>query len=266
MIIKEIESDFQIEPILRTKEELFSETVSRVSKEKEYSFVINANFYDLTYAAKLDALNGHDPVPAEGTIPLGRVVFNKKPLTGTSANQDFYIAAKESTICSGDDFSKLFQSGQGDTPSNVEIGFGGLGALILNGLEYGHKNKYKKGAPKNAILKGKPSPEARKFLIQRSSSKYTSFSANDKRQGNKLGKTCLGISKKGLYVIVQQHGKPGWSVQKVKDYFLDKKCIHAVFFDGSDSSMLYEDGKFLAKQGENKDETCIIGIGFKKLS
>ncbi|KAA1245835.1 phosphodiester glycosidase family protein [Aquimarina sp. RZ0] len=266
MIIKEIESDFLIEPVFRTKEELFSDTVSRVSKEKEYSFIINVNFYDLTYAGKLDALNGHDPVAAKETIPLGRVVFNKKPLTGTSANLDFYIASKESTICSGDDFSKVFQSGQGDTPSNSAIGFGGLGALILNGLEYGHQNKYKKGAPKNAILKGEPSSEAKKFLIQRSSNKYTSFSANDKKQGNKLGKTCLGISKKGIYVVVQQHGSPRWSVQKVKDYFKDKKCVHAVFFDGSDSSMLYEKGSFLAKQGENKDETCVIGIGFKKLS
>lgn len=266
MIVREIENDFELKPILRTKEELFSTTVARTYNDEKFSFIINANFYDVTVSAMMDLKMGNDPVPAEETIPIGHVIYNKKKITGKSASQDFYIASKETTVCSGNDYSKIFQSGQGDTPSNVAIGFGGLGPIILNGLEYGHENKYKKGAPKDAILKGEPSKEAKKYLIQRSSSKFTSFSINDKKQGYKLGKTCFGVSKKGLYVIVQQHGDTGWSFQKVKEYFLKKECIHAVFMDGSDSALFYENNKFLAKQAENKDETCVIGIGIKKLS
>lgn len=56
---------------------------------------------------------------------------------------------------------------------------------------------------------------------------------------------------------------PGKSISAVRDAFLAKGCGHAVFFDGSDSAMLFQNGEFKVRQGEDKDETCVAGLGIK---
>lgn len=82
MKIKFLTGGFDMLPVIRTKEELFSSTVINIynsNKKIEPNLVItNANFYDLSNSGKIDAFNGHDPVPASATTALGYVVENKK--------------------------------------------------------------------------------------------------------------------------------------------------------------------------------------------
>jgi len=257
--IKKLSGNIEISPIVRTAEELFSTTIKKDYASNPNSIYINANFYDVSYAGILHAVNGNDPVKAEETSILGYVVYNNKLISSDSKPLNFYIASN-SNLVGSDDLSKVITSGQGNPPTNVAVAFGRLGPLIINGLPYGTQNLYKEGAPADAPLIGEPPTNAKDFLIQRSSAKYTSFY----EKGNSVGKTIIGVSKTTIYIIVQEHGSGGYSLNAIRDYLIKEGCVHAVFFDGSDSSMLFESGNFLVKQGENKDDTCVVGIRFLK--
>jgi hypothetical protein len=251
-----------VRPLIRTKEEFFSSTVKNYMTQNKPTLVINGNFYDLTNAGLLDVLSGHDPVPAEETTPLGHIVVNGAHVAGSAAPQDFYIAFKDLADIS-ETFLNSVKSGQGNPPTTQSwTGFGGLGPLIINGLAYGRTNKYSKAPIENWPQVGPPPTEAQQFLVQRSSAKFTAFAARDNSSGGTLGKTCIGVSDKELIVYVQEDGSPGNSLESIRDELISLACKHAVFLDGSDSSMLAERAGTLAKQGPDKDESCTIGIAF----
>ncbi len=71
----------------------------------------------------------------------------------------------------------------------------------------------------------------KKYLAQRSSSAFTSFDKRDIKSNSRLGKTCIGVNSKGVYVIVQKHGsmKNNKLLNGIRDFFIEKKCKHAVF-------------------------------------
>jgi hypothetical protein len=251
-----------VRPVIRTKEEFFSTTVLTYLSTKKPSVVINGNFYDLTTSGYLDVMSGNDPVAADNTIPLGLVIQNGSKVAGNSAAQDFVIAFNDYA-----DISKSFlnavKTGQGDPPLLAKwSGFGGLGPIIINGLPYGRQNKYSQGAPADAPPVGAPTADAKKYLTQRSSAKFSAFAARDSDSGNTLGKTCVGVSDTELLIFVQEDGVAGQSIESIRDEFLTHSCKHAVFFDGSDSSLMAEKDAILAKQGPNKDESCTIGVAF----
>lgn len=269
MKIKFLIGNFDMIPIIRTQEELFSSTVintyNKYKKEEANLVITNANFYDLTSAGKIDAFNGHDPVPASETTALGYVIKNNKLLTGKAAPLDFYIAyyKKEQYKINSSKIFDCYRSGQGNPPLNCSSAFGGLGPLIINGLLYGNSNLYTKNAPKEAPKVGDPG-QYRKYLNQRNSAKYSAFERKDIDSNHTLGKTCIGINEDGIYIISQEEGDTnGMSIQRIRNYLYKNKCKHALFFDGSDSSLFFEKGSFVVKQGENKDETCTVGILFK---
>ncbi|MHC9243723.1 phosphodiester glycosidase family protein [Pseudomonas aeruginosa] len=250
-------------PVIRTKEELFSTTVQNYNKSRKVTAIINTNFYDVTKAGLLDALSGDDPVPADATTPLGKVIYNGKHAIGVSEPLNFYIAYFKDRFPNEGGIYSAFSSGQGDPPSSCTCGIGGLGPLIINGLSYGKTNKYSSGAPKDAPSIGEPPPAAKKFLVQRSSAKFTAFAVNDAKYQSRIGKTCLGVGKDNICIFVQQHGDSGMSLDEVRDEFLSYGCQHAVFFDGSDSSLLFTDvDGFVVTQDHNKDETCVAGLAF----
>ena len=68
--------------------------------------------------------------------------------------------------------------GQGDlnNKQGFYTGIGGLCPLIVNGLKYGISNTYNKTLT-GAVLKGEPLPQHKKYLTQRSNSKYAALHA-----------------------------------------------------------------------------------------
>jgi len=78
------------------------------------------------------------------------------------------------------------------------------------------------------------------------------------------GKTCIGISPSKVIISVHQDGVKGSSLGDIRDSFIKQKCRYAAFFDGSDSSMLFENGKFIINMGQDKNELCTAGILFVK--
>lgn len=257
----EVNYPFEMTPVLRRGKEFFSDTVRKESSRLKLPIVINANFYDLAKSAFVTVFSRHIPIDASETTIQGLIVKDKRAIAGTSRPSDFYITYDKEKLKKGN-LAAAFTSGKGDPPASVSAAFGGLGPLIINGLPYGERNLYSPGTDPAAPAVGDPGGKFADKLIQRSSAKYTAFSARDYDEGYQLGKTCLGVSNEKIYIVVQGEGSDGRSIGGIRDYFISKKCRHAVFFDGSDSAMLYMNGEFKIQQGENKDETCIVGIGF----
>jgi hypothetical protein len=211
----------------------------------------------------VQAFAGHNPIDATNTTPLGRVILNGVTVAGTSAPQDFYLAFDQSAAFDHSDLTLVASSGKGDPPSTKNtVAFGGLGPIIIGGLPYGTSNLYASGAPKEAPQTGEPPAAAKKFLTRRSSAKYSAFMARDKSTSGTLGKTCVGINEKNVIIYVQENGTSGMTLDQIRDEFIGHKCKHAVFFDGSDSSMLATGGGIVVGQGEDKDETCTVGVSF----
>lgn len=238
-------------PFIRNREELFETTIAREYTSKKFRIIINGQFYGLDNSGKADAFIGHDPVDPGSTTPEGIVILNKARIGGRAAPMMFYIANRVKE-------KKRYIFGYGNTPTNVTSGVGGCGPIIIGNLPYGVQNKFKSGVA--GILTGMPTPKNRPFLIQRSNSTFSAFT----RRPPYTGKTIIAYNDfhKVLFVIVQPDAAHGISIEEVRDKLISIGTNNAVFLDGSDSSLLVVDGKFLAHAGENKDETNTVGIGF----
>ena len=244
--------------ILRTKEELFSATVSDTYKTQKYQIIANGNQYDVTYNGIMDALVGHDPVPATETTPLGYVVYKKKRIAGTSEPNRFYISYDGPAPIPMRS-SSAYNFGFGDPPTSAFSALGGLGPIIINKLKYGINNQYKSGVPGGAPPVGPPGPVYEPYLVQRSNATYAAMAA----KGARVGKVAIALSRDYdiLLVLVQPDGAPsGISLDGMRNKLVSVGTDDAVFMDGSDSAMLVHNGVFLVSQGDNKDETNTIGF------
>lgn len=248
---------FRMYPFVRTKEELFSTTISNQYQKQQYRVIINGLYFDVSYAGLFDALNGNDPVPAESTTIEGLVVnkSNKKnPLiAGRSAPSMFFLANYFNQEPS-------YTFGFGSAPTDVDCALEGCGPIIINKLPYGKVNKYKDG--RQGRLIGEPNAENKPFLDQRSNATFKAVAGRSATSG----KTVIAHSKKHriLFIIVLQDGvSPGMSINSLRDSLFSLGIENAVFLDGSDSSLLYVDGSPIIDAGSNKDELNTIGIGFK---
>ena len=234
--------------IVRTKEELFEDTVKSAYAKSSFVCAINAMQYGLSYAGKADALVGSDPVLAEHTTADGYVV-QSGVITGRSAPQMFYIA---------DDGRNGYKFGYGDPPMSAKCGIGGIGPIIINGLPYGVGNICP--APPGCPTEGSVSKAQRAVMTQRNNKTYIS------QQGKPLpvGKAIIATNSKAgkLMVIIQPNGATGISFDAIKAKLIKQGCDNAVFLDGSDSAMLFANGAFHIRQGSNKNETNTIGISF----
>ncbi|WP_354960746.1 hypothetical protein [Chryseobacterium sp. Bi04] len=67
-----------------------------------------------------------------------------------------------------------------------------------------------------------------------------------------------------MIITVQEDGINGPSLDGMRDYFKKLGCKYAAFFDGSDSAMLFENGKFTINMGQDKNELCTSGIALVK--
>lgn len=242
--------------LLRTHEELFEATVQRESRSQHFIVVINGNFYDVSKSGLMDAAWGHDPVPANATTPIGRLVDNFRSIGGRLAPNNFYIANIAGPI-SGYEF------GFGDAPtgSPYRSAIGGLGPLIINNLKYGNGNRYQPGTSAGAPTTGTPPSKYQANLIQRNNNTYIAAS----QLPASTGKTVIAHSstEKKLLILVQSNGASnGITMDDLRDKLHGVGIDNAVFLDGSDPAMLFHHHSFFIRQGPNKDETNTIGIGF----
>lgn len=237
-------------PFIRKKEELFSTTIKNQSKK--YRVIINGQFYGVSKAGIADAMWGNDPVDPFHTTPEGKIINNGKMIGGRSAPLMFYIANHWET-------TPRYTFNSGVVPAKSSSAIGGCGPVIVNGMPYGESNNYSGGVLGKE--KGEPIPKNRPYLTQRSNN---TFSAYLKRPPY-TGKTIIAHSSlyNVLFALVLPHGASGISLSQVRDKLNKSNFNNAVFLDGSDSSLLVVDGEFIAKAGEDKDETNVVGVGFE---
>lgn len=280
IVLRELTGDIAIYPLVRNKKELFSTTVSdaydeilkqltdpKTKKVKKVDiYIINGSWYDVSYATAINATTTTGPIASDETTNLGLIYKNGTISSGKSAKDGYFISFIRDSIFKNPDLRLAFKMGLGDPPAadKPSAAFGDIGPLIINDLPYGSINIYDNSSPKNLPLTGEPPSQFKKLLKQRSSRKFAQFDAKDKSDGYLKGKTCIGISSSKIFIGVQQDGIKGPSLGGVRDYFIKQGCRYAAFFDGSDSSMLFENGKFTVSMGEDKNQLCTVGILFIK--
>lgn len=250
----------EMEVIRRTKEEFFSDTVARAVADRRFRVAINGSFYDVTGAGKRDAFVGHDPVDASETLPIGHVVVGGSHVIGRDSNA-FFLAFN----AAGASADWYDTGGPQNSVPPVTAGLGGLNPIIIDGLPYGTSNLYSSGVKGTPKLVGEPDAEHRPFLIRRSNAGYTAMAGKSDRVGKVV--VAVSVKRRRILVIVQADGATtGVSVDDLRDKLTAVGDIeHAVSLDGSDSALMTVDGARRVTQGENKDETCTIGLGFRYL-
>jgi hypothetical protein len=242
--------------ILRTAEELFEDTARRAQRSLNLKAVINGNYYDLSTAGYMDAMVGHDPVEAKETTPIGLVVSGGRVVAGNPQPERFFVAFQPPVGP-----PRLYKFDQGDPPTASREALGGLGPLILHRLKFGSGNKYGPGTPAGAPDEGAPPADTLPFLVQRNNNNYRALA----KLGPRKGKVAIAESRASqkLLLLVQPDGAPtGIALDALRDKMVSVGVDDAVFLDGSDSAMLMINADILIPQGENKDETNIVGIGF----
>jgi hypothetical protein len=250
--------DCEMKVVLRTAEELFETTAVAAQRRLKLDVLINGNYYDVSKAGLMDAFVGHDPVAAAETTPKGLLVDGGKIVAGTPEPERFFIAFKGAiTVPEGP-----FLFGKGNPPTNVPAALGGLGPMVLAGLKFGVGNQYNAGAPPTAPAIGDPPPDAAPFLIQRNNNNYVSL----KKLGPAKGKVVVATSTadRTLLAIVQPDGAAtGIDLDALRDKLVAVGVDNAVFLDGSNSAMLMVKSALLIRQDQDKDETNVVGLGFR---
>ena len=252
--------------VRRTAEELFGTTVSRVVAAENLRVAINGNMFDVSTTGGIDVWWGHDPVPAGKTSPIGRVVVGGRVIDGRSEPDRFHVAYNVTWAAPlpAVHYHPTYRFGQGDPPTGTggaDMALGGLGPIIIGGLQYGAGNLYRTGVPAGAPVAGPVPPHYLPFLVQRNSSHYISFQG----RGASVGKVAVAINRTQdiLLILVQSHGgSSGMTLDSLRDKLVATGCEDAVFGDGSDSVMLVAGGMTLIAQGEDKEEATTIGLGF----
>ncbi len=249
-----------MEVVVRSAEELFSTTVS--ARLAGMRVIVNGNYFGLTRSGYLDVGWGHDPVPAADTIVQGRVVSRGSIVAGDSQPLMFWFGQQLFPGTGG--YLWTYASGAGDPPVSpaMRSALGGVGPLIIGGLNYGTGNVYRAGAPAGAPATGAPPAAAAPFLTQRNN---TTFTSAESRPAN-TGKTILAshTGNRKLLVAVQRHGaSPGMSYTAIRNTLAGLGFDHAVFLDGSDSSFMAVPGRWVSAPGGDKDEAMVVGVGFR---
>lgn len=238
--------------MLRTKDEYFSTFVDREAVNLGMDVVINGNFYDINKTSKFWAVMGTSS-DASNTTPEGFLIESQAVIGGISRPNHFYVAQL---------MGPIWTFGFGDPGSSRTLSaIGGLGPLIINGLNYGDGNLYKAGAPANAPTTGAPPAAAASFLIQRNNETFKD--ANNK--GAAVGKTVIAYAPVAdkLVVLIQPNGaSTGITLEDLRDKLAAVGVNSAVFLDGSDSSMLWVNGIWQISPGSRKNHTNTIGVAF----
>lgn len=248
-----LDSRVRMRIIVRRAEELFSTTAARLGGA--HKAIVNGNYYDVTFAGKVDAFSGNDPVPAAETLVEGQLVSGGTVVAGSSEPSMFYFA--QIAVPGG----LTYGSGFGNPPATAVSAIGGAGPLIIQGQKYGSGNRYSGSVPAGAPPSGPPGARFGSHLTQRSNATYLSVSSRPPS----TGKTVLAYSSAAgrILVIAQPHGTAGITHDALRDKLALAGVDHAVFLDGSDSTMLMVGSNLLVRSGQNKDELNVVGVGFQ---
>jgi len=247
--------EYQMKPLLRTKEELFSTTLLRAGTAMK--LCVNGSYYDVSAAGLVDVAWGNDPVDPAATTILGQVHVLGTRIAGSSQRQRFYFAQVKAAGTPG----WTYRVGFGDPPPGVIAAVGGLGPLLWNGLRYGVGNRYAAGTTGPAT--GEPPPALRGKLIQRNNENFRAADSLPPATGKTIIASHSASQK--LLVAVQPHAAPpGQTYSWIASRLVDLGFDQGVFLDGSDSALLMLDGKLVIRPGEDKDESNILGVGFAK--
>jgi hypothetical protein len=234
--------------IYRTEKELFTDTVTKAFKKMPFACAINCIQYSVTATGVASVFFGQPIAPGE-TTPDGQLVVQGKVIGGRSAPRMFYLV---NSVVGGYDF------GQGDPPTSAACGVGGVGPMIINDLPYGVGNRCRLPAvcpPSGPIAAG-----LTQYVQQRNNATYWA----QENKAAPVGKTIVATNKSEgrLLVIVQANGVSGLKFDQIKETLLGSGCDNAIFFDGSDSSMLNVRGAFEIRPGARKDATNTVGLAF----
>jgi hypothetical protein len=254
-----IDFSYKLTPLIRSKTELFSAFIKRECASMKVA--INGSYYGLTTSGKVSAALGSSGVaPSETTIE-GQVVVGGKSVAGLSRPNHFYFAQLRRPTTTN--IAWTYSSGKGDPPTGTEVmaAVGGLGPMIIGGLEFGPENQYKPGTfgPRT----GEPPKFLKPLMIQRSNATFADAESRPAATGKTIIAACTVYQK--LLIGVQPHGQgAGQSYGYIAEALLKQGFDNSVFLDGSDSTTFMLDGKLLVAPGANKDETTNLALGFTK--
>ncbi len=239
-------------PFVRTTEELFEATALRESTANKFSVVINGPTYGLTFSGKIDALLGSDPIPVAETLQQGNIVYKKTVLAGAPSDM-YYVANHPNQL-------PRYAFGRGTAPTNAEAALGNMGPLIINKMPFGAKNVFN---PSNAGAKltGEPLPKNRPFLIQRSNNRFGDIAGRPSTSGKVV--LAYSLYYRTVLIILQPQGNIGLSIHGLRDLLISVGMDSAVYLDGSTSVTLMLNSEFIVRASSNKNETNVVGIGFK---
>jgi len=254
-----LDHTYQLHPIVRSKEELFVDTLRRDGAGMKV--VVNGSYYDVTVTGKVDAVVGNDPVDAKETTVLGQVVRNGRVITGSPYPDRFYFGQR---LIPSTATPWTYVADKGNPPADATMvaAIGGVGPLVVGALKYGVGNAYVPGT--KGPETGDPGA-LRPSLLQRNDNTFRSVSA--KPDARVSGKTVVASStaRGKLLVAVQPHGSsPGQTYAELADWLLNRGFDHAVFMDGSDSATLMVDGFIRISPAALKNSTNVLGVGFRK--
>jgi hypothetical protein len=232
-----------VSPLLRKDGKTFTQTAFEANTSSRTEFTINAQQYQA---------NGFSNPLAAGDnsnwLAQGQTIYLKKIVTGRSSPETFYASTNDGKP----------SFGQGDVPADADFGVGGGIPVLIDGLKYGSKNIYKKGAPAGLPMVGDPGEGNRKFLDQRSNAGYP------KQDNRTVGKSILAYNSKAksTMIIVQENGVEGMTLTEIRDRLISLGYDNAISFDGSNSATLVKDDKIIVNPARIKNNTIPSGITF----
>jgi hypothetical protein len=249
-------------PFTRPIDEPFDFTVKRLAARKRYAVIINGGMFadnSNTATSRPEMSNYRAPANTQqSALAEAKGVARDRGtvLGGLADPQTFFISWADGPLGG-------YTFGAGPVQEKTQTSIGGLGPVIFGGMKYGTVNRYRKGVPEGAALSGEPEPRHRPYLEVRGNNAYKSFA---ERLGS-VGKVIIGFATEAttnpLRIVVQPNGVGDTSLDEIRDQLWSDGVRNAVFLDGSDSAMLFANGKYYVHQPMQKDLTTKVAIGFE---
>lgn len=242
---------FELHVVRRVGSQTFTAAMQAVPS---YRVVINGCYFSGT-GLYLRAQTG--AVNATSVQTIGDV-YEAGSVVETNSSKDvadyFYFGRNGSSPAT-------YLSGQGNTPSSVYEGMGGLGPLILANpgsgkpLRYGNGNVYASDPNKHSIP---ATPAEWSDCTQRNNNTYVSM-----EQHPTVGFCVIGVSDQEnvIVAVIKPHDEYG-DLDSLRDKLWDASVIEACFTDGSTSACFSVDGSWAFPPASFKDNLIEYGFGF----
>lgn len=268
-----LDKQYQMMPLIRDRDVTFTDFLDSDSQAKKCDVIVNGNYFDYTYRQAAQA-RAHITVDPSDVKIQGQVVKGGKIVAGDSRPDSFWFGQR--STFTADPWGWYYVADKGDPPTGPKspAAIGGVGPLItgdygfgtssVNTIKYGVSNVYTAGAPPGAPTVGQPPPDARRYLVQRSSKTIASL---ETKYPPEAGKTILAYCsyRRMLLVAVQPDGdSPGQNYPTLASNLADRGFDAAVLLDGSTSTTFIVRGTKIVTPSVLKDDLIDVGVGFFK--